>query len=111
MRNRLAALVVATAAFAVLGTAGCSEKIVENKAAVGGSCLGCHQGITDIHPYFAMACVDCHGGHDDVKLPAVVDVRDQALLKASHVLPADPANWWPNGIDDNGDGRVDEPGE
>ena len=91
--------------------ASCSEKIEEKQAPLGGSCLGCHQGITDIHPFFALACIDCHGGTDNLKLGTVVDVRDQALLKASHVLPKDSTMWWPNGIDDNGDGRVDEQGE
>jgi hypothetical protein len=92
--------------------AACSEKLEERETPLGGSCLACHQGITDIHPAFALSCVDCHGGNDKVEIKdAVVNVRDQALLKASHVLPLDPEQWWPNGIDDNGDGRVDEQGE
>lgn len=99
-------------ALALVALGGCSEKIEEVQAPLGGSCLACHQGITDVHPYFALSCVDCHGGDDQVPIKdAVVNVRDQALLKASHVLPLDPEQWWPNGIDDNGDGRVDEQGE
>jgi hypothetical protein len=91
---------------------GCSERIVEQQAPLGGSCLACHDGITDIHPYFALSCTDCHGGDDAVVIAdTVVNVRDQALLKASHVLPLDAEMWWPNGIDDNGDGRIDEQGE
>ncbi len=109
--RRLHVFTLLSAAALAVASAGCSEKIEEKQAQLGGSCLGCHTGITDIHPQFALACVDCHGGHDDVPLPAVVDVRDQELLKASHVLPLDPEMWWPNGIDDNGDGRVDEQGE
>ncbi|HEY4220108.1 MAG TPA: hypothetical protein VGO62_02170, partial [Myxococcota bacterium] len=106
-RIAISLLVTASALF----VASCSEKIEEKQTALGGSCLACHQGITDIHPYFAMSCTDCHGGNDNVAIPAVVDVRDQKLLKASHTLPKDPTMWWPNGIDDNGDGRVDEQGE
>src|SRR4051812_26970635 len=77
-----------------VGTA-CSEKIQETQAPLGGSCLACHQGITDVHPYFALACVDCHGGNDHVKIDGTtVNVRDQALMKASHVLPRDPEMWF-----------------
>ncbi len=101
---------VVVLAFVVFG-AGCSEQIVEQRAPLGGSCLACHDGITDVHPYFALACVDCHGGNDVVKLPPVVNIRDQALLRQSHVLPLDPSMWWPNGIDDDNDGQVDEQGE
>ena len=90
---------------------GCSEKIVEAQTRLGGSCLGCHEGITDVHPAFALACVDCHGGNDAVVLPATVNVRDQKILTKSHVLPLDSEMWWANGMDDNGDGRVDEQGE
>jgi hypothetical protein len=95
----------------VVAVSSCSEKIEEKQGALGGSCLGCHAGITDIHSFFALSCTDCHGGNDGVALPTVVNVRDQELLKTSHVLPLDPEMWWPNGIDDNGDGRVDEQGE
>jgi hypothetical protein len=95
----------------VIAGAGCSEEIVQTQAPLGGSCLACHQGITDVHPFFALACVDCHGGNDQVSVPAVVNVRDQALMKRSHVLPLDPSMWWPNGIDDDGDSLVDESGE
>lgn len=90
---------------------GCSEEIVEQQKPLGGSCLACHDGITDVHPYFALGCTDCHGGNDNVALPAFVNVRDKDLLKASHVLPLDSSMWWPNGIDDDGDGEIDEPGE
>ena len=91
---------------------GCSEKIEEKQTPLGGSCLACHDGITDVHPFFALACVDCHGGNDQVALPAEgVNVRDQNLLKLSHVLPLDSSMWWPNGIDDDNDNEVDEAGE
>jgi hypothetical protein len=95
----------------MLAAVGCSEQIVEQQKPIGGSCLACHDGITDVHPYFALACVDCHGGNDQVALPTVVNIRDQALLKASHVLPLDPSMWWPNGIDDDNDNQIDEQGE
>lgn len=103
---------VVAGVWALIALAACSEKIEEVQTPLGGSCLACHEGITDVHPYFALSCVDCHGGNDQVEIKdAVANIRDQALLKASHVLPLDPEQWWPNGIDDNGDGRVDEQGE
>jgi hypothetical protein len=95
----------------VSGLVGCSEATIEQQKPIGGSCLGCHEGISDVHPYFALACVDCHGGNDRVALPAVVNLRDQELLRVSHVLPKTPELWWPNGIDDDKDGLVDEQGE
>jgi hypothetical protein len=95
----------------VLGLVACSEQIIETQQPIGGTCLACHDGISDIHPKFALACVDCHGGNDQVALPAVVNVRDQELLRASHVLPLQPDLWWPNGVDDDKDGLVDEQGE
>jgi LVIVD repeat len=98
-------------AAAVVVTLGCSEQIVQTQAPIGGSCLTCHEGITDVHPFFALACVDCHGGNDQVAMPATVNVRDQGLLKLSHVLPLDSTMWWPNGVDDDGNGQVDEQGE
>jgi hypothetical protein len=90
---------------------GCSEDITVTQQPIGGSCLACHDGISDVHPRFALACVDCHGGNDNVPLPAIVNIRDQTLLRQSHVLPVNPDLWWPNGIDDDRDGLVDEPGE
>ena len=109
---RSAARFTAAAALLVgLISAGCSEQIVVTQLPLGGSCLSCHEGITDVHPFFALACVDCHGGNDRVTIPANVNVRDQALLQKSHVLPLDPAMWWANGIDDDADGFVDEQGE
>lgn len=94
-----------------VSASGCSEKIIVSQAPLGGSCLGCHEGITDVHPFFALACVDCHGGNDQVALPAQLNIRDQAILKLSHVLPLDSSMWWPNGIDDDNDNQIDESGE
>ena len=102
-------LAVLTITIAV--AAGCTPEIKDKVAPIGGSCLGCHNGITDVHPYFALACIDCHGGNDKVNLPAQLNIRDSALLAASHVRPLDSTLWWPNGIDDNNNGVVDEPGE
>jgi hypothetical protein len=109
---RAAAAALAASAALVIGlSGGCSEEIIEQQKPLGGTCLACHDGITDVHPFFALACVDCHGGNDNVPLPAVVNTRDQALLKVSHVLPLDSSMWWPNGIDDDDDGEIDEQGE
>ncbi len=104
-------LAITAGAIVAVTSAGCSEKIIQTQAPLGGSCLGCHEGITDVHPFFGLACVDCHGGNDQVALPAQLNIRDQALLKLSHVLPNDSTMWWPNGIDDDGDNQVDESGE
>ena len=110
MKARLGVLL--GVAMAVVTAGGCSESVQESRAPLGGSCLACHDGITDVHPFFALACVDCHGGNDQVALPATgVNVRDQNLLKLSHVLPLDSSMWWPNGVDDDNDGAVDEAGE
>ncbi|MBM4280390.1 MAG: cytochrome c3 family protein [Deltaproteobacteria bacterium] len=110
MRVQVLRVVVSVLWVAAAG-AGCSESLVERQAPLGGSCLACHDGISDVHPYFALACVDCHGGNDRVPLPAVVNVRDKELLRQSHVLPKNPELWWPNGVDDDRDGQVDEQGE
>ncbi len=108
---RLRSVVIGLSTAAVVLASGCSEQVIEQQKPIGGSCLACHDGITDVHPFFALACVDCHGGNDAVALPAVVNVRNQELLKASHVLPLDASMWWPNGVDDDNDGAVDEAGE
>src|SRR5689334_10378477 len=106
---------VALGAVAVVGAAcdACSDTPIETAAPLGGSCLACHDGITDVHPFFALACVDCHGGNDQVPnlKKGVTDIRDQDALKASHVLPKDSRMWFANGIDDDGDGLVDETAE
>jgi hypothetical protein len=95
---------------AVLLLTACSETL-QVAAPNGGSCLACHDGISDMHPAFALSCVDCHGGNDAVTVPASVDVRDQQILRASHVLPKEPELWWANGADDDDDGEVDEDSE
>src|SRR5687768_7095132 len=100
-------LAVSVSVATALTLVSCSEKIEDKQPALGGSCLGCHDGITQIHSFFALSCTDCHGGNDNVPLPADLNIRDSALMKLSHVLPKDPEMWWPNGIDDNNDGRVD----
>lgn len=86
--------------------AACTE--VRVTPPLGGTCLACHAGISDVHPGFALACTDCHGGNDAVALPTTVDIRAQDLLRSSHVLPRESGKWWANGIDDNLDGTVDE---
>lgn len=102
-------LSLVTGAFAF----GCGEVVEEQTPPLGGSCLACHQGITDPHPKFALACVDCHGGNDQVIIDRSqpINLRDQDLMRRSHVVPQDPTLWWANGMDDDEDGEVDEPGE
>src|SRR4051812_41997809 len=87
-------------ALALVLLGGCSESVVEKTKPLGGSCLACHDGITDVHPFFALACVDCHGGNDAVDVPKGVNVRDRDVMAKSHVRPKNPAFWWKNGIDE-----------
>jgi hypothetical protein len=87
-----------------------------------GTCVRCHAGLHSgqVHPTYKLRCVDCHGGND--KVDAVPENASQTpdvyaspdLVKKSHVQPKSPALarfFLANGIDDDGDGQVDEPFE
>jgi hypothetical protein len=90
-----------------------------------GTCVKCHLGLSSghTHPSYKLRCIDCHGGNDQVEIPDdVADVaagsatdagkyRDPALLKQVHVLPKTGLArfFFANGVDDDGDGLVDEP--
>lgn len=120
LRSRgLCALVLAVAALA-----GCTREsgdVAVTQAAKDGSCVACHQGITVVHERFALGCTDCHGGDATVAVPSPVDLSPasrtstafQALIKAAHVRPstATAQLFYANGMDDDDDGLVDEPGE
>ncbi len=92
-----------------------------------GTCVSCHLGLSaaHVHPSYKLRCIDCHGGNDQAAVPdGVTDVatgvdpakkgggkfRDPDLLAASHVHPKPGLSrfFFANGMDDNGDGRVDE---
>ncbi|MCG8416917.1 MAG: hypothetical protein MJE77_03100 [Proteobacteria bacterium] len=106
-----------------------TEKRVEQDFNFDGTCVRCHSGLSagQVHATFKLRCVDCHGGNDQVgEVPEnafenEADWRNQALIAASHDLyPDDDARiafkdpalarfFFANGIDDDGDGVIDEP--
>lgn len=100
--------------------AACSadEKPTTSDLGFDGTCVNCHAGLSSghVHANYKLKCVDCHGGNDlaDVPEKAFMDpalYRDPARLAVSHVKPkvAGLARFFfANGIDDNGDGTVDE---
>jgi len=87
-----------------------------------GTCVNCHAGLSAGHTHgsYKLRCIDCHGGNDQADIPErlfddktlpLPRFRDPALVKAAHVSPKSAALarfFFANGIDDNGDGRVDE---
>jgi hypothetical protein len=115
--------IVALAALgALLGACGDPKVTVHegNDFAFDGTCVRCHAGLHSgqVHPTFKLRCIDCHGGNDQVfDVPENAATlgesifRDQDLVARSHVKPkvADLARFFfANGIDDDGDGQVDE---
>lgn len=111
-------LTVMTAALA-LAVAACSptETVVQDDFGFDGTCTRCHAGLSagQVHPTFKLRCVDCHGGNDQVSVPenAAKDpsiFRDPTLIAQAHVKPRPELArfFWANGIDDDGDGVVDE---
>jgi hypothetical protein len=90
-----------------------------------GTCVQCHLGLSSghTHPNYKLRCIDCHGGNDQVAIPDDVQTiaaggsatdagkfRDPALLAQAHVKPKPglARYFFANGIDDDGDGIVDE---
>ena len=112
---------------AALAACSATENPVTSDFGFDGTCVNCHLGLSaaHVHPNFKLRCIDCHGGNDQVAVPAdATDVgsggdptatgkfRDQALLKQAHVVVKDPKLarfFYANGIDDDGDGMIDEP--
>lgn len=103
---------------ALLFACDAKETVVEQDFAFDGTCINCHDGLSagQVHPTFKLRCIDCHGGNDQVTVPenAFEDpaiFRDPDRIAASHVGYKDPALarfFFANGIDDDGDGLVDE---
>jgi hypothetical protein len=121
--NRLFLLaVVIVAGAASLAACGDPEVTVNEGGDFGfdGTCVRCHAGLHSgqVHPTYKLRCVDCHGGDDQVDdVPENAATlgegiyRDKDLVARSHVKPkvADLARFFfANGIDDDGDGQVDE---
>ncbi len=105
----------------LLALAACSAEETPTNVdfAFDGTCVNCHAGLSagHVHPNYKLRCVDCHGGNDQVAVPAdafrtEAVFRDQALLRQAHVLPKRPELarfFFANGVDDDGDGVIDEP--
>ena len=107
----------------VLGFAACTADptSVTEDFAFDGTCVNCHAGLSGAHAHagYKLRCVDCHGGDDQAAIPAQLYAdtaqppryRDPSLLALAHVRPKTPTLarfFFANGIDDDGDGEVDE---
>ncbi|MGE0551205.1 MAG: hypothetical protein AB7O24_17290 [Kofleriaceae bacterium] len=108
------ALVAVAALFA-----GCSGEVtaVADDFGFDGTCVSCHAGLSagHVHANYKLRCVDCHGGNDQVAVsadamtdPAIY--RDPALIAQAHVQPKPglARMFFANGLDDDGDGTIDE---
>jgi hypothetical protein len=87
-----------------------------------GTCVNCHAGLSagHVHGNYKLRCIDCHGGNDQVAVPVKLfedrsqplpRFRDPALVAQAHVVPKSPKLarfFFANGIDDDGDGKIDE---
>ena len=112
--------------FAV-GLAACSPTIepVTSDFGFDGTCVKCHLGLSSghTHPNYKLRCIDCHGGNDQIEIADDVTTiagggsatapgkfRDPALVAMVHVVPKPKLArfFFANGVDDDGDGIVDE---
>lgn len=103
-----------------LGSSACikgKETVVNDDFEFDGTCINCHAGLESkqVHGTYKLRCVDCHGGNDQVEIPKDAfddeDIySDPDLLALAHVKPkAGLARFfYGNGMDDDGDGIVDE---
>ncbi len=82
-----------------------------------GTCVNCHQGLSSghVHAGFKLRCADCHGGNDQTVVPADAATkpeifRDPLLVASAHVRvqPGLAKFFWANGVDDDGDSKIDE---
>ncbi|HET7503917.1 MAG TPA: hypothetical protein VFK02_23005, partial [Kofleriaceae bacterium] len=97
-------------------------KVVVDDFGFDGTCVNCHAGLSagHVHTSFKLRCVDCHGGNDQAPIPEKLfedtskplpRYRDPALIAMAHVPLKDPKLakfFFANGVDDDGDGKVDE---
>ncbi|HEU4734474.1 MAG TPA: hypothetical protein VFT22_41575 [Kofleriaceae bacterium] len=97
-------------------------KVVVDDFGFDGTCVNCHAGLSaaHVHANFKLRCVDCHGGNDQAPIPEKLfedksqplpRYRDPALIAMAHVPLKDPKLarfFFANGVDDDGDGKVDE---
>jgi hypothetical protein len=119
--KRMRACLVAAAAV-VLAASACGDPEhtrVTDDFGFDGTCVRCHSGLHagQVHPGYKLRCIDCHGGNDQVEAvpenaSEVADIyASPELVAASHVKPKSPTLarfFFANGIDDDGDGLVDE---
>jgi hypothetical protein len=103
---------------AVLAACSADEKPTNTDFGFDGTCANCHAGLSagHVHPNYKLRCVDCHGGNDQLEVPATAfereaDFRNPALVGQAHVLPKPKLArfFFANGVDDDGDGVIDEP--
>jgi len=124
MRN-ITRLVVITGWLALwVGCTAETTVVEETDFGFDGTCVNCHAGLSagHVHTNYKLRCIDCHGGNDQVNVPdnaaqndsldsGAGGYRDDVLIKQAHVNP-DPKLarfFYANGIDDDGDGFIDEP--
>jgi hypothetical protein len=123
MRNiNLVRVGIAGVVGALLAACTADTKNVSDDFGFDGTCVNCHAGLSagHVHGSFKLRCIDCHGGDDQAAIPEKLFAdttqplpryRDPALIKLAHVAPKSPKLarfFFANGVDDNGDGRVDE---
>lgn len=105
-------------ATAALAACGADEERTNTDFGFEGTCVNCHAGLSagHVHPNYKLRCVDCHGGDDQVTVPANAArdeavFRNQDLLRQAHVLPKPGLArfFFANGVDDDNDGKIDEP--
>lgn len=123
MRNiNLVRVGIAGVVGALLAACTADTKNVTDDFGFDGTCVNCHAGLSagHVHGSFKLRCIDCHGGDDQAAIPEKLFLdttqplpryRDPALIKLAHVAPKSPKLarfFFANGVDDNGDGRVDE---
>src|SRR5512140_1816387 len=106
----------------LLGACSPQTKPVAEDFGFDGTCVNCHAGLSagHVHGNYKLRCVDCHGGNDQAPIPEKLyedtsqplpRYRDPALIAAAHVAPKSPKLarfFFANGVDDDGDGKVDE---
>ena len=121
-KRSLIAIVIAAASAAALAACKADGEPVTQDFGFDGTCVNCHAGLSagHVHANYKLRCIDCHGGNDQVPVPErlfedrsqpLPRYRDPALLAQAHVVPKSPRLarfFFANGIDDDGDGKIDE---
>lgn len=120
--TNLVRVAIVGVAGALLAACTAAVKPVAEDFGFDGTCVNCHAGLSagHVHGNFKLRCIDCHGGNDQAPIPEKLfedttqplpKYRDPALIAMAHVPLKSPKLarfFFANGVDDNGDGRVDE---